>query len=81
MGANGATKAYQVVNNLEKILAIELFAAAQALEFRKPGKTSPMLEGFIAQYRKEVNFVEDDQVMHNDIHKSIDFLRKDILPI
>lgn len=81
MGANGATKAYQVVNNLEKILAIELFAAAQALEFRRPGKTSPMLEGFIAEYRKEVGFVEDDQVMHNDIHKSIDFLRKVILPI
>ena len=81
MGANGATKAYQVVNNLEKILAIELFAAAQALEFRKPGKTSPMLEDFIAQYRKEVNFVEDDQVMHIDIHKSIDFLRNVTLPI
>jgi histidine ammonia-lyase len=81
MGANGATKAYQVVNNLEKILAIELFAAAQALEFRKPGKTSPMLEGFIAQFRKEVNFVEDDQVMHIDIHKSIDFLRNVTLPI
>jgi len=81
MGANGATKAYQVVNNLEKILAIEFFAAAQALEFRRPGKTSPMLEGLIAAYRKEVDFVENDKVMYNEIHKSIDFLRKSILTI
>ena len=81
MGANGATKAYQVVQNLEKILAIELFAGAQAIEFRRPSKTSPMLESFISKYRKEVNFITDDQIMHDDILKSIDFLSTVVMPI
>jgi len=81
MGANGATKAYQVVSNLEKILAIELFAAAQALEFRRPAKSSPIIESFIEAYRKEVAFVKDDQVMHDDIERSISFLRNVDLPL
>ncbi|MBL4657019.1 MAG: histidine ammonia-lyase [Flavobacteriales bacterium] len=81
MGANGATKAFQVVNNLEKILAIELFAAAQALEFRKPVKSSPMIETFVSNYRNEVAFVKNDQVMHDDIHKSVEFLSSVELPL
>jgi len=81
MGANGATKAYLVVQNLEKILAIELFAAAQALEFRRPAKSSPMVESFVAEYRKEVAFVKDDQVMHDDIERSIVFLRNVVMPL
>ncbi|MFP3861200.1 MAG: histidine ammonia-lyase, partial [Bacteroidales bacterium] len=47
MGANAATKVYRVVNNLEKILAIELFTAAQALEFRRPLKSSEILEKIV----------------------------------
>ena len=43
-GANAATKAYKVVQNLEHILAIELFNAAQAMDFRKPSKSSPIIE-------------------------------------
>lgn len=75
MGANAATKAYRVVMNLEKILAIELMNAAQGLEFRKPLKSSPFIEAFVAQYRKVVPFVEDDRVMYTEIAKSIQFLR------
>lgn len=75
MGSNAATKAYRVMDNTERILAIELFNAAQAFEFRRPLKTSPILEEFFAEYRKVVNFVEDDEVMYPLIQKSIDFLR------
>ena len=64
MGANAATKCYRVVNNLETVLAIELFNAAQALEFRRPLKSSPVIEDFVAEYRKVVPFVKDDQVMY-----------------
>ncbi len=76
MGANAATKAWKVVLNTEKILAIELFNAAQALEFRRPYKTSEYLEKFVAKYREKVPFVENDKIMHDEIIKSIEFLRE-----
>ncbi|HEY9114684.1 MAG TPA: aromatic amino acid lyase, partial [Bacteroidales bacterium] len=76
MGANAATKAYKVVYNLERILAIELFNAAQALDFRKPVKSSPFIEEFIAAYREKVTFIEQDKVMHDEMEKSILFLRE-----
>ena len=76
MGANAATKAYKVLENLERILAIELFNAAQAMEFRRPKKTSPYLENILSQYRKKVKFIENDKVMYEDINASVDFLRE-----
>lgn len=76
MGANAATKAYKVVENLERILAIELFNAAQALDFRRPAKSSPFIEEFVAEYRKYVPFIENDQTMYNHIKESVRFLRE-----
>lgn len=74
MGANAATKGFKVVENLQRILAIELFNAAQALDFRRPLKSSPFIEDFIAKYRKSVSFVENDKVMYDEIRKSVEFL-------
>ena len=74
MGANAATKAYKVVYNLERILGIELFNAAQALEFRRPSKSSVFIEDFISQYRTKVPFIKDDDVMYPHIHASAEFL-------
>ncbi|MBI4930694.1 MAG: histidine ammonia-lyase [Bacteroidetes bacterium] len=76
MGANAATKCFQVANNLEKILAIELFTSGQALEFRRPLKSSPALEKIISDYRKEVKFIREDKVMFEEIQKTISFLEK-----
>ena len=56
------------------ILAIELLNAAQALDFRKPMKTSPFLQHFLNQFRKKVPFMENDQIMYEAIHKAISFL-------
>ncbi len=75
MGANAATKAYKVMLNLERILAIELYNAAQAMEFRRPARTSPFMEGFMERYRKQVSFVKDDKVMYHDIDLSVKFLQ------
>ncbi len=75
MGANAATKLYRVVMNLEKILAIELMNASQAMDFRRPAKTSTKLEQLIADYRKVVPFVDKDRVLFTDIKNSIAFLR------
>lgn len=76
MGANGATRLIKIVDNVEKILAIELFNAAQALHFRRPAKSSTYIENFIKEYRKYVDFVEDDKVMYLEIQKSIRFIRE-----
>jgi histidine ammonia-lyase len=76
MGANAAIKAYKVMENLERILAIELYNAAQAMDFRRPARTSAFLENILKQYRQKVKFVEDDKVMYEDINRSVDFLRE-----
>lgn len=75
MGANAATKTVRVVKNVEKIFAIELMNAAQALEFRRPLKSSKIIEDFVADYRKVVPFIEEDQVMYTHIQNSIEFLK------
>lgn len=78
-GSNAATKLYRVINNTERVLAIELFNAAQAFDFRKEKtglKSSPIIEKFVQDFRKDVNFVGDDEIMFTLMHKSVDFLRK-----
>ena len=77
MGSNAATKLVRVVDNVETVLAIELFNAAQALEFRRPAKSSPILERIFADYRKQVPFVERDTYMHPLIEKSVQFIRNE----
>ena len=76
MGANAATKLYRIMDNLEHILAIELMNAAQGIDFRRPAKTSPVLERFLHEYRKEVPFVKEDIVMYKEIHKTVAFLNR-----
>jgi histidine ammonia-lyase len=76
MGANAATKASKVVKNLETILAIELLNAAQAIEFRRPMKTSMHLETLLADYRAVVPSVTNDRVLHEDIIKSAQFIQQ-----
>ena len=76
MGANAATKALRVADNLERVLAIELFNAAQALDFRRPLKSSEAIEAFVAEYRKHVEFVKNDKVMYTEIAKSVNFLQQ-----
>jgi histidine ammonia-lyase len=76
MGANAATKAVRVVNNLERILAIEMMTACQALEFRGISETSPFLQNIVNEYRKTVPFIHEDALMYELIDSSIDFIRK-----
>jgi histidine ammonia-lyase len=76
MGANAATKTYTIVNNLYDILGIELLTACQALEFRRPLKSSPTVEKVFSAFRESVPFMESDRVIAPDIHKAADFIRK-----
>ncbi|MBQ9888395.1 MAG: histidine ammonia-lyase [Bacteroidales bacterium] len=77
MGSNSATKLVKIADNCERVLAIELMNAAQAIDFRRPAKTSPLLEEIIADYRKEVPFVDTDTYFHPLIMSSIEFLRRE----
>ena len=75
MGANAATQAYTLVNNVERILAIELFNSSQALFFRAPLKSSSFIESILKIYRQDISFVTDDRVLHDDINASINFIQ------
>lgn len=76
MGANAATKLVRVIENTEKVLAIELMNAAQALQFRRPLHSSPAIEQIFNDFRSVVPFVEDDCYFHPLIEKSIEFIRR-----
>jgi len=77
MGANAATKLCKVAENTERVLAIELMNAAQAITFRRPKKTSPRLESVIRAYRQYVPFIENDEPMYPHIAKSVEFLQNE----
>ncbi|MDR1758741.1 MAG: histidine ammonia-lyase [Bacteroidales bacterium] len=74
MGANSATKLYTIVKNTEKILSIELLNAAQAIDFRRPLRTSPYIENLLETYRAHVPFVENDVEMHELMRTSQHFI-------
>jgi histidine ammonia-lyase len=74
MGANAATKTLRIVENVERILGIELLNGSQALEFRRPLQSSEFIERFVQSYREEVTFVSEDRILHYDIEKSVAFL-------
>jgi histidine ammonia-lyase len=75
MGANAATKCFRVINNVEKVLAIELLTAVQAMEYRRPMKSSPVIEEVIAAFRGKVSFNEADRFLHDDMMNAVEFLR------
>ena len=77
MGANAATKCRRVVDNVEKVLAIELLTAVQALEFRRPLKTSAALEKIVTAFRKEISFNEADRILHDDMMKAVEFIKSE----
>jgi len=74
MGANAATKCYKVIENAYKVLAIEFMNAAQALEFRRPLKSSPQIEKTVSEYRKKVAFIANDKIMYAEINKTLTFV-------
>ncbi|MBQ5582644.1 MAG: histidine ammonia-lyase [Bacteroidales bacterium] len=74
MGSNAATKLVRVVENTERVLAIELMNAAQALEFRRPFRSSDAVEGLFSEYRKHVPFIDNDCYMHPLIEESVKFI-------
>ena len=79
MGANGATKCLRVIENVEKVLAIELLSAAQALDFRRPMLSPNKIEQLFTAFRTKVSFNESDRLLHDDMVVSIDFLKQYVI--
>ena len=75
MGAAAALKTWAVAEDVERILAIELLNAAQALDFRRPLKSSTAVEDLHAAFRRHVPFVKADVMMHDLMEKSLAFIR------
>ena len=75
MGANSATKLCEIADNTYRVLAIELLNAAQALHFRRPLHTSPLLEKMVAELRLTVPFVDTDTVMYPLIDATTEFIK------
>ncbi len=76
MASNAATKCYRVVQNVERLMAIEFLVATQALEFRRPSKSATMIEDIISDYRRYVPVLQQDRIMSVDMHETVDFLKK-----
>jgi histidine ammonia-lyase len=74
MGANAATKCFRIMENVQKILGIELMCAAQALEFRRPLQSSPILESIVEAFRAKVSFNDRDRVLHDDMVNASRFI-------
>ncbi len=74
MGANAATKCLRVIRNVERVLAIELLTAVQALDFRRPLQSSAFVESMVTAFRKEISFNDVDRVLHDDMVKAVAFV-------
>lgn len=75
MGANAATKLLFIIENLERIFAIEFVNAAQALEFRRPLKSSATIERLLAAFRKGNPRIEEDVVMYKQLNSACHFVQ------
>ncbi len=75
MGANAATKCYKVIENVERLLAIELLNAAQAIEFRRPLKSSQQIENVLTDFRKLIPFINDDKIMYKEMEATLQFIK------
>jgi histidine ammonia-lyase len=76
MGANAAVKLHKVILNIQRLLAIELLNANQAMFFREKDKTSPVLKNLMDNLGNSIDFIENDKVMYVEIAKALDFIQQ-----
>ncbi len=81
MGSISGRKLNQVLGNLEKILAIELMYAAQALEFRRPLKCSGLIEQNFDIIRTKVPKLENDRLLKDDINNMVEMVKTQVFKV
>jgi histidine ammonia-lyase len=75
MGANAATKCAKIMENIERVLAVELMTAAQALEFREKRQLGSFLSGLLETFRSHVPALTHDRILHDDMKASLNFIK------
>jgi histidine ammonia-lyase len=75
MGSIGARKALRVIENVEKIIGIELFYAAQAMDFHAPLKSGKVMTAIHEHVRTKITPVVNDRVMTEDMEAAIDLIQ------
>ncbi len=75
MGSISARKAFQVIENVEKIIGVELFCAAQALDFHAPLKSGKIMTAIYEHFRKKIHHIEEDQVMQEAMETAIEMIK------
>jgi len=75
MGSVSARKTNMIIDNLEKILAVELTCAAQAFDFRKPLKSSIILESCHQLIREHIDHAESDRIFSKDIETALELIK------
>jgi histidine ammonia-lyase len=75
MGSIAGVKLLEVIKNIERIISIELLVASQAFEFRRPRKSSLIIEEMLDQFRKEIPFIEEDEILHDLMERSLLFIQ------
>lgn len=80
MGSISGRKALKIIENLENILAIELLCAAQAFDFRRPLRSTPLLEACHELVRDRIDHAESDRLFYNDILRAQEIVREKLLP-
>ena len=75
MGAIGARKALKIVDNVEKIIGVEIFCAAQALDFHRPLKSSKILQAVHDYIRSKIDHILKDEVMNEIMETAIAMIR------
>jgi len=81
MGSISGRKFNQILGNLDKILAIELMYAAQALEFRRPNTFSDIIEKNHKIIRDKVDKLEEDRILKDDINNMILLVKNQLLVV
>jgi histidine ammonia-lyase len=79
MGMHAARKALEVVRNAENVLAVELICACQSLDLRAPVEPSPVTKSVLKKAREEIEFWDQDRIMHKDIEKANNLIRSGLL--
>jgi histidine ammonia-lyase len=74
MGANAATKCYKILENVERVLAIELLSAAKAMQFRRPLKSSSLIESVISELGEICSLDDKDIILSPELIKAQKFV-------
>ncbi len=75
MGSIGGRKALRVCYNLEKILAVELICAAQAMDFQRPLKSSKTIDALHKEVRSKISHADKDRIFGDDIQQAIQIIK------